>query len=92
VVSIGPWLGLELGRKDVISVEDWAEIRRLHRAEGLSIREITRRMAVSRNTVRAALRAESPRGYVGALRPWAVDAFEPAIWELLAQHRGWRRR
>ena len=70
----------------MISVEDWAEIRRLHRAEGLSIREITRRMAVSRNTVRAALRAESPPGYVRALRPWAVDAFEPAIRELLAQH------
>jgi transposase len=86
VVSIGPWLGLEPGRKDVISVEDWAEIRRLHRAEGLSIREITRRMGVSRNTVRSALRAESPPGYRRAPAPWAVDAFEPEIRALLAEH------
>jgi len=40
----------------VISVEDWAEIRRLHKAEGLPIRQIARVMKVSRNTVRAALR------------------------------------
>ena len=35
-----------------MSVEDWAEIRRLHRAEGLPIKEIARVMGVSRNTVR----------------------------------------
>jgi transposase len=85
VVWIGPWLGLESGRKDVISVEDWSEIRRLHRAEGLSIKEITRRMGVSRNTVRSALRAESSPGYRRAPMPWSVDAFEPAIRELLAE-------
>jgi hypothetical protein len=34
-------------------VEDWAEIRRLHRAEGLPIRAIVRVLGVSRNTVRA---------------------------------------
>jgi len=39
----------------VISVEDWAEIRRLHRAEGLPIKQIARVMKVSRNTVRAAV-------------------------------------
>ena len=38
-------------------MEDWAEIRRLHRAEGLPIKMIARVMGVSRNTVRAALRA-----------------------------------
>ena len=41
----------------MIDVEEWAEIRRLHRAEGLSIKAIVRRLGVSRNTVRAALRA-----------------------------------
>jgi hypothetical protein len=35
VVASEPWLELEPGRKDVIEVEDWAEIRRLHRAEGV---------------------------------------------------------
>ena len=44
----------------MIDVEDWAEIRRLHRAEGLAIKAIARRLGVARNTVRAALRAEGP--------------------------------
>jgi hypothetical protein len=78
-VTIGPWFGLEPGRKDVIRVEDWAQIRRLHRAEGLAIKEITRRLGVSRNTVRSALRAGGPPTYAPSSQPWAVDAFEPAI-------------
>jgi len=36
-------------------VEDWAEIRRLYRAEGLPIKVIARMLGVSRNTVRAAI-------------------------------------
>ena len=39
----------------VINVEDWAEIRRLHRAEGMPIKAIARRLGVARNTVRRAL-------------------------------------
>jgi len=31
----------------VITVEDWAEIRRLHRAEGVPIKEIARRLGVA---------------------------------------------
>src|SRR6218665_3687588 len=50
-----------LGR--VIVVEDWAEIRRLYSGEGLPIKEIVRRLGISRNTVRAALRADRPPGY-----------------------------
>ena len=42
MLDIEPWLGLEPGRKGLIDVEDWAEIRRLHRAEGLSIKAILR--------------------------------------------------
>jgi transposase len=34
-----------------LSVEDWAEIRRLHRAEGLPIKMIARVLKVSRNEV-----------------------------------------
>nr|WP_223227692.1 helix-turn-helix domain-containing protein [Leifsonia xyli] len=37
-------------------MEDWAEIRRLYSADGLPIKEIVRRLSISRNTVRAALR------------------------------------
>jgi predicted DNA-binding protein (UPF0251 family) len=47
------------GREDVLSVEDWAEIRRLHFAEGLSIKTISKQMSVARNTVRTAIRSAS---------------------------------
>ena len=69
----------------MISVEDWAEIRRLHRSDHLSIKEISRRLGLARNTVRAALRAEGPPSYERARRPWAVDAVEPEIRALLQQ-------
>ena len=36
-------------------MEDWAEIRRLHRAEGQPIKVIARVMGISKNTVKAAL-------------------------------------
>jgi transposase len=52
----------------VISVEDWAEIRRLYRAEGLSIRQIARMRDVSRNTVRAAVRSDGPPRYARAAK------------------------
>lgn len=66
-------------------MEDWAEIRRLHRSEGLPIKEIARRMGIARNTVRAALRSEGPpkreRGPRGSL----ADAVEPQVRQLLAE-------
>jgi transposase len=65
--------------------EDWAEIRRLHRAEGLSTKEITRRLGVARNTVRSALRSDAPPVFDRKPRPSAVDAVEPAIRALLDQ-------
>jgi transposase len=76
----------ELGRKQVLDVEDWAEIRRLRRAEGLAISEIARVMGVARNTVRAALAAEGPPQYRRAPRGSVVDGFEPRIRELLAAY------
>jgi DNA-binding transcriptional regulator YiaG len=42
----------EPGRKQVLDVEDWAEIGRLRRAEGMPISEIARVMGISRNKVR----------------------------------------
>ncbi|MFI7699333.1 helix-turn-helix domain-containing protein, partial [Nonomuraea sp. NPDC049480] len=47
----------------MIKVEDWAEIRRLHRAEGMPIKAIARHLGVARNTVRRALAAEEPPKY-----------------------------
>jgi hypothetical protein len=69
----------------LLKVEDWAEIRRLHRAEGCSIKEIVRRTGVARNTVRAALRSEGPPVYRRRPRGSAVDAVEGEIRALLAE-------
>jgi transposase len=67
----------------VLSVEDWAEIRRLHRAEGLPIKVIARTLGVSRNTVRAAVASDGPPRYERPSRGSVADAFEPRIRELL---------
>ena len=68
----------------MLGVEDWAEIRRLHRAEGMPIKAIARVMAVSKNTVKRALAADGPPRYQRAARGSVVDAVEPRIRELLA--------
>ena len=70
----------------MLKVEDWAEIRRLHRAEKQSIKEIVRRLGVSRNTVRAVVRADSPPEFKRVPRPSAVDPFAEEIRRLLAEH------
>jgi len=86
----------------VLSVEDWAEIRRLHRAEGLPIKAIVRLLGVSRNTVRSAIASDVPPKYERRPVGSAVDAVEPRIRELLqvypsmpatviAQRVGWTR-
>jgi transposase len=83
-------------------VEDWAEIRRLHRAEGMGIKPIARRLGVARNTVRKALACHEPPKYVRAPKGSIVDAVEPRIRALLAEFPemptsvimervGWRR-
>ena len=67
----------------MLSVEDWAEIRRLHRAEGMPIKAIARVLGVSRNTVRAALASDGPPKYERPPAGSVVDAVEPRIRELL---------
>ena len=44
----------------MLTVENWAEIRRLHRAEGMPVKAIARTLGISRNTVRAALASDGP--------------------------------
>ncbi len=74
-----------LGQSEgVISVEDWAEIRRLHMSEGVSIKGIVRRLGVARNTVRAALASDEPPRYERERSGSLVDEFEPQIRVLLA--------
>lgn len=67
----------------MLGVEDWAEIRRLHRAERVPIKQIARVMGISKNTVRAALSSDGPPKYRRAQAPMLADAFEPRIRELL---------
>lgn len=69
----------------MITVEDWAEIRRLHRAEMMPIKAIVRHLGVSRNTVRGALRSNAPPRYERVPKGSIVDAVEPEIRELLQQ-------
>src|SRR4029453_16147499 len=80
----GPWLEPSWGGSGVLSVEDWAEVRRLHRAEGVPIKQIARVMGCSKNTVKRALAAEGPPRYQRVARGAGVDAAEPRIRELLA--------
>jgi len=68
----------------VIDVEEWAEIRRLHLAEGMGVKAIVRKLGVARNTVRAAIRSDEAPRYEREGPGSAVDAFEPAIRRLLA--------
>jgi transposase len=69
----------------MISVEDWAEIRRLDRSEGVSQAAIARRLGISRNTVARALASDRPPKYQRAPRGSAVDAFDARIRSLLAE-------
>lgn len=83
-------------------MEDWAEIRRLHKAEELGVKTITRRLGVARNTVRPALRSDAPPEYERASQGSIVDVVEPEIRALLkdtpdmpatviAERIGWKR-
>jgi transposase len=69
----------------VLSVEDWADIRRLHRAEGLGIKAIARRLRISRNTVRKALSSTAPPRYERKPAGSIVDVVEPQIRLLLKE-------
>lgn len=66
-------------------MEDWAQIRRLHRAEGVPIREVARRLGVSRNTVRAALASDRPPQYQRPPHGSVADAYESQIRALLVE-------
>lgn len=67
----------------MLSVEDWAEIRRLHRAEGMPIKVVARVLGISKNTVKAALDSDGPPRYSRRPTGSIVDAVEPRIRELL---------
>lgn len=67
----------------MISVEDWAEVRRLHFGEGLGIKTIARRLGLARNTVRVAVRSDEPPAYRRQGPGSRVDAVDAEIRDLL---------
>jgi hypothetical protein len=60
----------------MIDVEHWAEIRRMHFVDSVSIREIRRRTGLHRETIRRALAAKRPPAYRRSKAPSKLDPFK----------------
>jgi transposase len=67
----------------VVSVEQWAEVRRLHFVRGLSIREIHRCTGLHRDTIRRAISRDKPPRYERAPAGSKLDPFKDEIHRLL---------
>ena len=69
----------------VISVEDWALIRRLV-ADGVPQRKVARDLGIGRSTVERALASDRPPKYERAGVPTTFAPFEPLVRQLLKDH------
>ena len=67
-------------------MENWAEIRRLHRSEKIPIKEIARKLGIARNSVRAALVSERLPKYERSSSGSLVDLGELDVRKLLAEY------
>jgi hypothetical protein len=67
----------------LVGVEQWAEVRRMKRVEGLSAREIARRTGLARDTVSRLLAAEVPPRYARSPTGSILDPFKEWICEQL---------
>jgi len=67
----------------LVGVEQWAELRREHFVRGVSIKQLVTRTGLSRNTVRAALRAPAPPRYRREAAGSKLDPFKDEIHRLL---------
>ena len=67
----------------MVEVEQWAEIRRLHFVRGLSMREISRRTGLARDTVSRAIGSDEPPVYRRAPAGSKLDPFKDEIHRLL---------
>jgi hypothetical protein len=68
----------------VISVEDWALIRRLV-ADGVPQRQVARQLGIGRSTVARAVRSDVPPKYERKPAPTSFSPFEPRVRALLAE-------
>lgn len=66
----------------MIKLEEWVDVVALHR-QGLSIRAIARRLGISRNAVRRALRRGGPPVYVRPPRPSKLDPYKDYLLQRL---------
>jgi hypothetical protein len=69
----------------LLDVEGWAGLRRERFVRGASIKELARRTGMSRNTIRAALRAAEPPKYERAPAGSKLDPFKDEIHRLLGE-------
>lgn len=67
------------------SVEQWAELRRLHFVQGVSIKELHRRTGLHRQTIRRALRSSEPPRYAREAVASKLDPFKDEIHRLLRE-------
>jgi transposase len=67
----------------LVDVEQWAEVRRMKRVEGLSERAISRRTGLARDTVSRLLASPQPPRYVRAPAGSILDPFKDWICEQL---------
>jgi transposase len=67
----------------LVGVEQWAEVRRMKRVEGLSGREISRRTGLARDTVSRLLAASRPPAYSRAPAGSVLDPFRDWVCEQL---------
>ena len=72
----------------MISVQLWAEVRRMRFVDGLAIREIRRRTGLHRETIRRALRSERPPAYSRPARGSKLDRFKDEVHRLLDDDPG----
>ena len=80
---LGSFAQSELGRTEVVGVEQWAEIRRLHFVKGLSQREIHRRTGLHRDTISKAITSTKPPRYRRVPLGSKLDPFKDEIHRLL---------
>jgi transposase len=85
-LSLGSFAQSELGRTEVVDVEQWAEVRRLFFVRGLSQREIHRRTGLHRDTIRNAINSEKPPRYERAPSGSKLDPFKDEIHRMLREN------
>jgi transposase len=76
----------------LIAVEQWAEIRRMHFVQGLSIKRIARRTGRDRKTIRRAIRSPEPPSSSRPPGGSKLDLHREQIAQLLRDEEGipWR--